>query len=59
MARGVSIEERAIRYSTCELFICRELRRSRFKEVFRVEFDELVGKSGFNLFLKLLKVKGG
>ena len=58
MAREVSIEERAIRYSTCKLFVCRCLRRSRFKEVFRRDFDELVGKTGFKWFLKLLKVKG-
>ncbi len=57
-ARDVEIVERAVRYTTCRLFICRGLGKDEFKAKFGREFNELIGGSGFNWVVKALKLAG-
>ncbi len=57
-ARSVSLEERAIRYTTCRLFICRSLDKKKFEYKFNQSFEKLIGKTGFKWFLKTLKLTG-
>lgn len=57
-ARNVALEERAIRYTTCRLFICRSLDKKMFERKFHQPFDTLIGKTGFKWFLKTLKLTG-
>ncbi len=57
-ARPVSLEERAIRYTTCRLFICRRLDKKMFEQKFGQRFDDLVGRTGFKWFLKTLRLTG-
>jgi len=52
------LRERAIRYTTCRLFICRGLDKKLFKRKFNQSFDELINKTGFKWFLKTLKLTG-
>ena len=56
--REVNKLENAIRFTVCELFVCRSLNFDIFKRKFGLEFHELVGKSGFGRFLKMLKLLG-
>ncbi len=57
-SRRVTVEERAIRYATCRLFICRSLSKRHFKDKFGREFNELIGRTGFKWFLSMLRVSG-
>lgn len=57
-AREVSLAERAIRYTACRLFICRSLDKRDFKHKFNIEFDRLIGKTGFGKALWFLKILG-
>ncbi len=57
-ARSVTLRERAIRYTTCRLFICRGLDKKLFKRKFNQSFDELISKTGFKWFLKTLRLTG-
>ncbi len=57
-ARHVPREERAIRYTTCRLFITRMLDKKMFMEKFGEPFDKLIGRTGFKWFLKTLKLTG-
>lgn len=57
-ARDVSLEERAVRYTTCRLFICRLLDKKDFEAKFKQPFNELLGRTGFRLFLRILKLRG-
>ena len=56
--REVNKLENAIRFTVCEFFVCRSLNFDIFKRKFGLEFHELVGKSGFGRFLKMLKLLG-
>ncbi|RLI12712.1 MAG: hypothetical protein DRO43_06715 [Candidatus Hecatellales archaeon] len=56
--REVDKLEHAIRFAVCELFVCRSLSFDVFKRKFGLEFHELIGKSGFGRFLKMLKLLG-
>lgn len=56
--REVNKLEHAIRFTVCELFVRRSLNFDIFKRKFGLEFHELVGKSGFGRFLKMLKLLG-
>lgn len=56
--RKIDKVEHAIGYTVCRLFICRSLNLSDFKSIFEIEFGDLIGKSGFGKFLKLLKISG-
>jgi len=57
-ARSVSLEERAVRYTTCRLFICRRLSKKEFERKLGRGFDELIGRTGFKWFLRTLKIAG-
>lgn len=57
-ARLVDLEERAIRYATCSLFVCRRLDFAVFERKFGRKFEELVGRSGFGRALALLELTG-
>lgn len=57
-ARQVMLEERAIRYVTCRLFICRSLDKNMFEHKFHQSFDKLIGETGFKWFLKTLRLTG-
>ena len=56
--REVSKLEHAIRFTVCQLFVCRSLNFNAFERRFGLEFRELVGGSGFGRFLKMLKLLG-
>lgn len=56
--RKVNQIERAIRWATCELFICGNLNLDRFKAKFGKKFEEIIGKTGFGKALWLLKFLG-
>ncbi|MEW6069530.1 MAG: coproporphyrinogen-III oxidase family protein [Candidatus Thermoplasmatota archaeon] len=55
--RSVTAEERAIRYATSRLFICRSLDLNEFEHKIG-NFEELIGKSGFGKALALLRLLG-
>lgn len=56
--RKVNKTERAIRWVTCELFICRSLNLNQFEAKFGEKFKEIIGKTGFGKALWLLKFLG-
>lgn len=55
-SRTVDVRERAIRYTSCRLFVCRSLDLIKFRSKFGKDFGELVGRSGFGMMLKLLRL---
>lgn len=55
--RHVDTRERAIRYATCRLFICRGLDLSEFERRLG-SFDRLISKTGFGRALRLLRLLG-
>ncbi len=57
-SRFVDIKERAIRYTTCRLFVCKELDLNGFKRKFGEDFGGLLGKTGFGRALRLLRLIG-
>lgn len=57
-ARLVDPKERAIRYATCRLFVCRRLDLADFERKFGREFEELMGRSRFDRALALLELAG-
>lgn len=54
--RSVGVEERAIRHTTCRLFICRSLNLAEFKRDLGKDFGDLISKSGFGRALTLLRL---
>ena len=56
--RKVDKKEQAIRWATCELFICRNLNLNKFKERFSEKFDKVIGETSFGKALKFLKLLG-
>jgi len=56
-ARWVNKQERAIRYTVCELFVCRKLNLSNFRKKFG-SFEKLVEESGFGKGLKFMRLMG-
>jgi len=57
-ARGVSIEERAVRYTACRLFVCKELNLKEFKDKFGEEFGHLISRTDLGKALYLLMLRG-
>ncbi|RLE86689.1 MAG: hypothetical protein DRJ49_07475 [Thermoprotei archaeon] len=57
-ARFVDLRERAIRYTTCRLFVCRHLSFVELKRKLGEGIDKFIKKSGFGRFLQLLRLTG-
>jgi len=55
-ARLVSSKERAIRYTVCRLFVCRDLKFEDFRLKFKEDFRNVIGRSSFSGFLTLLRL---
>lgn len=54
--RKVSVKERAIRWTTCRLFICKGFNLSDFEVAFGEKFSNLISKTGFGKAFKLLRL---
>jgi oxygen-independent coproporphyrinogen-3 oxidase len=55
-SRDVSPSERAVRYITCRLFICRVLDKGEFRRKVGEEFGKIIEDTGFKWPLRMLKI---